>query len=53
MEKWLEAQKFAEWAASRSSCTEVSDRQFGHSPYRLLHTVYFLVDPVSKPSMSN
>ena len=33
--KLLEAQKPAEWADSRSSCTEVSNRQFGHSQYRL------------------
>ena len=38
----LEAQKFAEWTGSRSDCTEVSDGQFGHSPYRLLPRV--LVD---------
>ena len=34
--KSLEAQNPAEWADSRSDCTEVSDRQFGHSLYRLL-----------------
>ena len=39
--KSLEAGKQAEWAASRSSWTEVSDRQFGHSLYRLLYSVYF------------
>jgi hypothetical protein len=34
--KWIEGQKLAEWADSRSSFTEVSNRQFGHSLYRLL-----------------
>ena len=44
--KWLEAQKSAEWADSRSDCTEVSSRQFGYSLYRLLGFRVFL-RPVS------
>lgn len=36
---FLEAQKLAEWADSLASCGEVSNGQFGHSLYRLLHTV--------------
>ncbi|MFT7036994.1 MAG: hypothetical protein ACJA2S_005536 [Cyclobacteriaceae bacterium] len=40
-EKVARAKNAAEWAGSRSSCTKVSDRQFGHSQYRLLYAVYF------------
>ena len=42
----LEAQKSAEWADSRSDCTKVSSRHFGHSLYRLLGFRVFL-RPVS------
>jgi hypothetical protein len=47
-EKWLEAQKPAEWADSRSDCIEVSNRQFGHSLYRLLPSVFFLFHVTGK-----
>ncbi len=50
--KWLEAQKMAEWAGSRASCTEVSDRQFGHSLYRLLAFLHPLVLKNRTPKVS-
>ncbi len=39
-QKWLEAQMSAEWAVKRSDCAEASDRQFGHSLYRLLSAFF-------------
>ena len=41
--KWQKAQKPAEWAVKRASCTEGSNSSVGHSPYRLLSTVYFFL----------
>ena len=47
--KSLEAQKLAEWAGSRSSCTEVSDRQFGHSSISYVGDSLFFEYPEVRP----
>lgn len=52
--KLLEAQKLEEWADSRSDCTEVSSRQFGHSLYRLLDIFYLSISaPIVRQFVGN